>query len=533
MSACIRSKGGSHANCEVGEVTLPTRVLEIMVLDGRYSVRLLVTNGLKGRYFTLSHCWGTKIHATTTSVNLRDRQVGIPWACLSRTFRDAIHITHRLGFRFLWIDALCITQDDKLDWQRESSQMHVVYRDCSLMIGADKARDGDGGCFSNGLRDSWPVKDEYHRTRISARQTRHHPGIIKMKRTEKFAALAPLGGRAWAFQERTLAPRILHYSVDELIWECGGMYKCQCGHVEQFMTHTSPKKFLFGNCTLNDKIIESYWAGLIADYSGRCLTIPQDRLPAFSGLAKSFEDMWNRLIDDQSMPVTPGIEAVQTSNLTETQVGSSRETRPKSLGMYLAGLWYNYLDFTLIWTRPFPDSILISKPNEYIAPSWSWASINSTVQFFESRAKLRNISIIGASCTPAGLHPKGVVNEGHLIIAGPVVKLSLSRSRPFSSQSNHSWGFYSVHDYSGCDVTGNYMPDYMLEEGESGLTIGERLTVYGLALSPDFVMVLKLLMPGIYERIGTLTFLPCPEFKLHAQPSKWNRDAIGMTMKIV
>ena len=202
MAICVKNVGDSHADCEAGVVELPTRVLEITELNGKYCVRLLVTNGLRGKYVALSYCWGSKVQAITTPLNIGERQAGIPWDCLSRTFRDAIHITHRFGFRFLWVDALCILQGDSLDWQRESGRMHTVYQNCALMISADKARDGDGGCFSSGLASFWLVKSTLHEASIAVRQTKYHSGVYRANRTEEYSTLAPLSQRAWAFQEQ-------------------------------------------------------------------------------------------------------------------------------------------------------------------------------------------------------------------------------------------------------------------------------------------------------------------------------------------
>ena len=59
-------------------------------------------------YVTLSHCWGAKQIITTTQETLRSRLAAIPWKDLSKTFQDAIIITNNLGYRYIWIDSLCI-----------------------------------------------------------------------------------------------------------------------------------------------------------------------------------------------------------------------------------------------------------------------------------------------------------------------------------------------------------------------------------------------------------------------------------------
>jgi hypothetical protein len=58
-----------------------------------------------------------------------------------RSFKDTIHITRRLGFRYLWIDALCISQDDPADWNEEGPKMASYYGQSALMIAATTAED--------------------------------------------------------------------------------------------------------------------------------------------------------------------------------------------------------------------------------------------------------------------------------------------------------------------------------------------------------------------------------------------------------
>jgi len=60
---------------------------------------------------------------TTTKNTLAEHLRKIPWENLSKTFQDALTITHELGYQYIWIDSLCIVQDDKFDWETESKNM--------------------------------------------------------------------------------------------------------------------------------------------------------------------------------------------------------------------------------------------------------------------------------------------------------------------------------------------------------------------------------------------------------------------------
>ncbi len=83
----------------------------------------------------------------TTTATLSRQKQAITWAMLSKTFQDAIIITHELGLRYIWIDSLCIIQDDTSDWEEESKKMAAIYGNSKVTIAAVKSKDGDGGCF--------------------------------------------------------------------------------------------------------------------------------------------------------------------------------------------------------------------------------------------------------------------------------------------------------------------------------------------------------------------------------------------------
>jgi hypothetical protein len=82
----------------------------------------------------LSHCWGEMNFLTLSRSNLEAFQAQIPQEALSQTFIDAIRISRDLGFSYLWIDSLCILQDDPNDWGRESALMSAVYGGSGLNI---------------------------------------------------------------------------------------------------------------------------------------------------------------------------------------------------------------------------------------------------------------------------------------------------------------------------------------------------------------------------------------------------------------
>lgn len=66
---------------------------------------------------------------------------------LPTTFQHAVIITQKLDVRFLWIDSLCIVQDDPSDWEVEASKMASIYSASFLTIAAVSSFNGNGGCI--------------------------------------------------------------------------------------------------------------------------------------------------------------------------------------------------------------------------------------------------------------------------------------------------------------------------------------------------------------------------------------------------
>ena len=104
--------------------------------------------GEVGNYIALSYCWGGKQSFTATKRTVQDFTDGIPISKLPKTIRDAIVVTQELGLRFIWIDALCIIQDDSEDVAREINNMAQVYRKAHLTLSAACARSVNDGFLS-------------------------------------------------------------------------------------------------------------------------------------------------------------------------------------------------------------------------------------------------------------------------------------------------------------------------------------------------------------------------------------------------
>ncbi|SMR61995.1 unnamed protein product [Zymoseptoria tritici ST99CH_3D1] len=133
--------------------------------------------------------------------------VDIDWHTLPKTFQDAVYTTARLKIKYIWIDALCIIQDSHEDWSIEAAEMTNVYANSSVGLSADASEDGHGGLF----RERDPV---YSSAFLIPRDNSsgHYLCFVDTWEHDVVNDTASLGGRAWAVQERFLAPRVIHFA---------------------------------------------------------------------------------------------------------------------------------------------------------------------------------------------------------------------------------------------------------------------------------------------------------------------------------
>ncbi|KAN0099783.1 HET domain containing protein [Hyaloscypha variabilis] len=384
-----------HRRCGyTGDRPLPTRILDIGNTTCDEVVLYEPVNQM-GRYVCLSYCWGNSKFINTSSKNIQDHKKGIPWEVLPRTFQEAIDFTRRLGIRYIWIDALCIVQDDHADWEREAGKMANIYEYSFLTIAATCAESPEAGLFSN------PSKyQEVELDAVRAQLINHFPNSPMRDTSNQF----PLLGRSWTYQERMLAPRVLYFCKEELAWECSELRKCECNpRLSHFLDEVSKTQFsdaLTKPDIDNYTSLEKTWRQIIVQYSPLTLTVPSDKLPALSGLAERMRSSTNQ--------------------------------------GYFAGLWWNSLALDLLWFRGSyrwdPDRPSITP--EYVAqrtPSWSWASVDGQVTYEQGlynpgRPKLRPklfCKVLHAECNPSGQSATGQVLAGSIRIKSSICPASI------------------------------------------------------------------------------------------------------------
>ncbi|KAK3321914.1 heterokaryon incompatibility protein-domain-containing protein [Apodospora peruviana] len=414
---------------------LPTRYLDLSAPNG--TVRVATSSpGDIGSYACLSYRWGGGSLRTACALStstLRQFSSSVPHGILPALFANAIAVCRKLGISRLWIAALCIQQDSPDDWQRESQLMSQYFSRCELCISATSSTSRDQGFDVDATRVPAvrsSSTDPSSRFSLLALPTDFgkppEEHFVHMQGMETMQRDYPLLTRAWGLQERWLSPRVLHFTKDEIIFECPECIACECGGVSKYLVDNLGLKAGFssvrstttaqhGLLRRRTRLEEINWDELVPMYSGLGVSVLTDRLAALSGLAAV---VYNHRNSDP-----PAYDDVKDKVPTMLQPGA--ETA------YLAGLWRETLPRDMAW---FVGETLLRntaneqrlevigsgdgshrrpRPAQYLAPSWSWASVLDTVRYLEAHDQEPQFEVLEThvSLTSAS-EPFGPVNEG-------------------------------------------------------------------------------------------------------------------------
>ena len=212
----------NHKACcteEARSFSMPTRVLEVHDNSLRLRVSASVT---PDRYVAFSHCWGV-VEPTkrfcTTKANFDELHRAIDLDQLPRNFQDAVTVTRGLGIRYIWIDSLCIVQDDTEDWYQESARMERVFSNAYCTVAASSAKSSIDGFLSR------PQKRNH--MKLSSPGNEDLFVCYDIDNFRQDVELSPLSQRGWVLQERALSRRSIYYTNTQVYWECGEGVRCE------------------------------------------------------------------------------------------------------------------------------------------------------------------------------------------------------------------------------------------------------------------------------------------------------------------
>ncbi|KAK4233760.1 heterokaryon incompatibility protein-domain-containing protein [Achaetomium macrosporum] len=284
-----------------------------------------------GRYAALSYAWGPKKFFSTVTSNVKSLEE--PGALskseyldqIPPTIKDATHVAKEMGMRYLWVDNLCIIQDDPEIKGETIKKMDLVYAAADLVIvaaGSETAYSGIAGVHSGSRTSRQPIEEIAPGFRLAFR-SRYADSMQNV----------PYSSRGWTFQET-------HFALRSLVFIDGTVaFRCQGNDAWEELVFERPHELRGQGGTRGGAYegddIRSY-EGLIQGYSERALSYETDVYNAFAGVSR---ELMCRLNTD----VCHGIPTV-------------------------------YFDWFLLW-GPLSDHArrLSKRAGLPVGPSWSWS----------------------------------------------------------------------------------------------------------------------------------------------------------------
>lgn len=296
----------------------------------------LVPGAVNAPYVALSYVWGKHRFFKTLKNNLLQLRKDHAFSeChtklgVTRTIADAIALVGLLEERYLWVDALCIVQDDESTRYDQFNNMASIFASASVTIIAQQGSDANYGL--RGLRSISQPRDLLQESFTLAKGyqvAQHRPGSD---------VPCSWSSRGWTFQEQLFSKRALKFAGDMVEWHCAC---CLCFEALQHSKSYRNQSDLNRLSSLFSSPVPDFegYARLVVEYNTRELTYPEDALAAFAGI---------------------------TTALSRTFYGG-----------FICGLPSLFFDVALCWTpvstcrRRVPNCS--SSATIVGLPSWSWA----------------------------------------------------------------------------------------------------------------------------------------------------------------
>ncbi|CAN9447774.1 unnamed protein product [Alternaria alternata] len=538
-SACIErlqqmiSKcAGVHWQCEPGnEDFWPTRVIDVGAVDETADPRLVVTSGPASRYVALSHCWGKPGPGVrmlkTLSTDIQSHMLGIPLESTPLNFQHAIFVTRALGL--------------SSDWAKEGAQMDKVYRSAFVTLAATSASTSEDGFLDYMLADKtftiplprYPdrqlavgspdtvVTESIVARYMEGRDTQHMETDVDGSTWNE---------RAWTLQERHLARRIIHFSANQIFWECRRGFASECGYrimrlpvslTRTYGADSSSEEFsdedvedaasplARSGSEISERLSTSegsdsesdswdhtlatrsavyfWWFQILADYSRRKLTFASDKFPAISGLVK------------------------ELNHTLLTQVTYEED-------QYIAGLWLGALADSLLWAPERPEAMTDpADPGVYRAPSWSWARWDgATIPYSRGgrwpdiRPEDSTIEYIGHDVELNTLNEYGSIRLAFLTLRAGIAQIVRKKRYTENNTAGRTMGTYHIAWEDAGESLGFMTYDQIglmgSEEASDHLYAMQVKVHESTSSTPNTRcgLVLRLgTTAGTYERVGT------------------------------
>lgn len=409
-------------------------------------------------YVALSSCWESNATNTlmTTSTNIEQHNKSIDLKALPATLQEAFTVTRRLGFKYIWVDVLCMVQDSPGIWVERTSHMHYIYDNAALTISNLGESRASESLFTPRLsRSLSPVPLIIWQPKC--RRPKHSEGVIHRFALERGEYVkdrefeGPVSNRAWGLQEELFSSRLLHFGNGMLHWECLCGYKNEilsssCDDAREVIDSRIKRKAALKGVLAGRELNQDTksftalenWQAQLEDFTQRYVSKASDRLPAFWAVPMHMKDY----LEDE----------------------------------FSCGLWKgkNFLG-SLCWAAKIPQA------EKSALPSWTWVSNSQPITFacFDTSGRQRESGPLTSLISFDGVMEQNTFAvAGSLTLQGPLYAFE-ERPKNWAFENKYldfgrqeaAWDaegdiFPSVFD--GVDVTGCYILEILGIKGTTG-----------------------------------------------------------------
>lgn len=395
LAECLKT----HRACHITQKSTTTaRLRPSRLLDlgchSRSNVRLVDTDSaFRSPYLALAYNDGGSKLSRTTTKNVQMRRQLIETARLPRVFRQALRITRELGFRYLWIEALCTITDMPQDTAKHIPRIGLIYQNATITLSALGVSSADGDMVRSRPRSYQEAKLPY---RNSSGVSLGHFYITDRipSSFEEDVLLSDGYMRSRSLQTQLLSTRILYFGAQQLFWQC------HCGIWAESSSLRYPS-------SSSDGVTSLRYLLMMHKMSPPAPTTAQLFPRRVSSNLKpqstaTMHDLWYRIISQYTSRaiVKDQDKGRGVASIAYMLYCASAATSPDR---YMAGLWRDDILAGLLWSPgsfEFEDRSYITYPNTPRAPSWSWISVDGHVAWpaviTEPRRTFVRVTAIGS-----------------------------------------------------------------------------------------------------------------------------------------
>lgn len=363
----IQACAAEHSRCraETDRVDIPRRNIRLVDVQNFR----IVESSMAERYAALSYVWGSDSNFTLNSGNLQQLSSphGLQDALIPQTIADAIYLVKQLGINYLWVDSLCITQDDDGDKYQQLPIMDQIYQQAYLVVIAATGMDAHAG-----LPGTTKPRTMINQRNETIGGIDFNTSFLPLRHALTRSYWAT---RGWTFQEGLLSRRALVITESTTYWDCW-----ESNGREDLVTDESK---IMLDWTAAD--VERTWR---TDFVSR----------TDASIPRRMEDLL--LSPCRTMLYCEHVTAFQRRHL-----GNQSDALWAFLGIlklqkirfprgFIWALPYERLDAALLWsedsgyscmhmhTREVEPHIPVGRLVHQLSyPSWSWLSCNTTIRF--------------------------------------------------------------------------------------------------------------------------------------------------------